>query len=105
MITCVLHACMNACTNAVHLWMEYFPFLFKFVRSIKLYYIILSSFQQIWNHNQLIDDFLGVAEVSQRGLEEATQHKLFGKGLKGKDIEMPGKLLVEITSSYDLMDL
>ena len=72
-----------------------------------LYYIILSSFQQIWNHNQLIDDFLGVAEVSQRGSEEATQHelKLFGKGKKGKDIEMPGKLLVEITSSYDLMDL
>ena len=50
---------------------------------------------------------MGATEVTQQGSEEPSQHelKLFGKGKKGKDIEMPGKLVVEITSSYDLMDL
>ena len=55
----------------------------------------------------MIDDFLGVGEVCQRATEDPKEHelKLFGKGKKGKDVQMPGKLSVEITSSYDLIDL
>ncbi len=54
-----------------------------------------------------MDDFLGVAEIDDRGTLDPSvkEYKLFGKGKKGREIEMPGKLKIELTTSDDLMDL
>ena len=58
------------------------------------------------NHNKLKDDFLGQATVFDRGTErpEEKQYDLYGKK-KESEIQRPGKITLEISSSDDLTDL
>ena len=52
----------------------------------------------------MIDEFLGMAEVTDLSHDSRSTLTLdlFGKGKKERDIQKPGKLIVEIESSDDL---
>ncbi|CAH1789673.1 unnamed protein product [Owenia fusiformis] len=62
---------------------------------------------EVMNHNTMLDDFMGIAEVPETGLdsEESKEYKLMGKGKKEKDVEKPGTLFLKIRSSNDLGEL
>ena len=56
------------------------------------------------NHNLLVDEFLGMATIQDYGSEipEVKECDLFGKKKKEVDIQKPGKVFVEISTSEDL---
>ena len=55
----------------------------------------------------MVDDFVGLATIEEVGEDNAKviELDLFGKKKKEQEIQMPGKLYVEITSSDDLTAL
>ncbi|XP_064603652.1 calpain-5-like [Liolophura sinensis] len=58
---------------------------------------------EIWNHNAVVDDFIGEACVDDHGTEDGVEktYKLFGRK-KEKDVQQDGQLFVEVKSSHDL---
>ena len=62
---------------------------------------------QVVNRNMMVDDFVGLATINDIGEEtpSVVELDLYGKKKKELDVQMPGKLFVEITSSDDLTAL
>ena len=52
----------------------------------------------------MIDEFLGMGEISELSHDQTTSltTDLHGKGKKEKDLQKPGKVFIDITSSDDL---
>ena len=59
------------------------------------------------NHNTIKDDFMGLATIPDKGLDEMLkkEYDLFGKSKKELEVQKSGKLFVEIISSEDLSSL
>ncbi|XP_064645832.1 calpain-5-like [Lineus longissimus] len=64
---------------------------------------------EVWNKNRVVDDFMGMAEIEDRGQETkpaVVTVELYGKGKEGKgqpkEVKKQGKVTVELRSSTDL---
>ncbi|KAL5020145.1 hypothetical protein ScPMuIL_003037 [Solemya velum] len=59
---------------------------------------------EIYDHNTVFDDFLGMATESHAGSEQGNTHDLdlYGKSKKELDVQKPGHVKVHLRSSFDL---